>query len=161
MHLLGSGAILCEVIAAADLLAGEWEIASDVWSVTSFSELSRDARETNRYNRWHPTEVPHESHVARCLGDPVPVIAATDYVVAYPQLISAYVRQRFVALGTDGFGRSDTRSVLRRFFEVDRFHITVAALSALAEEKRIQPLAVREAIDKYRVNTEVEAPWNR
>ena len=108
MHLLGSGAILREVIAAAELLAKDWQVASDVWSVTSFSELARDAREVERYNRLHPESAARSSHVAHCLAEPFPVIAATDYVAAYPQLVSAYIDNRFVALGTDGFGRSDT-----------------------------------------------------
>jgi pyruvate dehydrogenase E1 component len=161
VHLLGSGAILREAIAAAELLATHWQVASDVWSVTSFSELAREARETDRYNRLHPTESPRTSHVACCLGDSYPVVAATDYVVAYPQLISAYVQQRFVALGTDGFGRSDKRSALRRFFEVDRHQIVVAALYAFALEGKVSPDVVARAIKRYEIDTDIPSPWTR
>jgi len=161
VHLLGSGAILREVIAAADLLATEWQIGSDVWSVTSFSELARDARETERYNRLHPEESNRVSYVARCLAEPFPVIAATDYVAAHPQLISAYVKQRFVALGTDGFGRSDTRRALRRFFEVDRHHIVVAVLHTLASQDRISTATVATAIAQYGIDSQGAPPWAR
>jgi pyruvate dehydrogenase E1 component len=161
VHLLGSGAILPEVIAAAELLATEWQIASNVWSVTSFSELAREARGTERHNRLHPEEHSRISHVAACLREPFPVIAATDYVAAYPQLVSAYVSQRFVALGTDGFGRSDTRSTLRRFFEVDRFQIVVAALHALAGEARIPAATVVAAIAQYGIDPDAAPPWAR
>lgn len=159
VHLLGSGAIFREVLAAANLLAIEWQIASDVWSVTSFSELAREARDVERYNRLNPRDVPHVSYVANCLAEPFPVIAATDYVVAYPQLIAAYVENRFVALGTDGFGRSDTRNALRRFFEVDRHHIVVAALAALAGQ--VAPMVVAEAIERYGLDSTSAAPWTR
>jgi len=161
LHLLGSGTILREVIAAAELLAADWQVASNVWSVTSFSELARDARETARLNRLHPEQVPRASHVATCLAEPLPVVAATDYVAAYPQLISSYIRQPFVALGTDGFGRSDTRDALRRFFEVDRHHITVAALHTLAGEGRVTSKTVSEAIVRYAIDPKEAAPWIR
>ena len=159
VHLLGSGAILREVIAAAELLAKDWQIASDVWSVTSFSELARDAREIERYNRLHPESVARTSHVARCLAEPFPVIAATDYVAAYPQLVSAYIDNRFVALGTDGFGRSDTRKALRGFFEVDRHHIVVAALDSLPDQ--VPRATVAAAIARYEIDSEALAPWVR
>jgi pyruvate dehydrogenase E1 component len=159
--LLGSGAILREVLAAAELLASGWNIASDIWSVTSFSELARDARETERYNRLHPSETPRGSHLADCLTDTHPVIAATDYVVALPHLIGGHLRQRFVALGTDGFGRSDTRAALRSFFEVDRHHIVVAALHALAMDGVIPDITASAAIERYGLATEALAPWTR
>lgn len=159
VHLLGSGAIFREVIAAAELLATDWRVASDVWSVTSFSELARDARETARFIRLHPDQASHMSHLATCLADPLPVIAATDYVAAYPGLISSFIRQPFVSLGTDGFGRSDTRDALRRFFEVDRHQIVVAALYTLADEGSIPPRTVSEAIARYRINPDASAPW--
>jgi pyruvate dehydrogenase E1 component len=161
VHLLGSGAILREVIAAADLLKADWQIESDVWSVTSFSELARDARECARWNRLHPEEPPRLSHVGRCLVEGYPVVAATDYVVAYPQLIAAYVRSRFVALGTDGFGRSDTRTALRRFFEVDRYHVVLAALHALSRDEVIPVSCVTAAIARYGVDVHEEPPWTR
>ena len=159
VHLMGSGAILREVIAAAELLATEWQISSRVWSATSFGELARNARETSRRNRLHPESPLKVSHLADCLKDTVPVIAATDYVVAYPQLISAYLRQPFVALGTDGFGRSDTRTALRRFFEVDRHHITVAALHALAEQGAIASALVSKALIRYGIDPHTPSPW--
>jgi pyruvate dehydrogenase E1 component len=159
VNLLGSGAIFREVIAAAELLEKDWHIASDVWNVTSFSELAREARETERFNRLHPTETQRVSHVAKCLADAVPVIAATDYVAAYPQLIAAYVSNRFVTLGTDGFGRSDTRQALRHFFEVDRHQIVVAALDSLRDQ--VPRSMVAEAIKRYGINADVSPPWHR
>jgi pyruvate dehydrogenase E1 component len=157
--LLGSGAILREVIAAGELLAADWQISGTVWSVTSFSELARDARETVRYNRLHPEATPRTSHVATCLSDNLPIIAATDYVVAYPQLISAYVRQPFLALGTDSFGRSDTRATLRRFFLVDRHHIVLAALHTLAQIGSIARSVVSAAINRYAIDPHNPPPW--
>jgi len=159
VHLLGSGAIFREVIAAAELLAKDWCVASHVWSVTSFSELARDARETARFNRLHPALERRTSHLASCLAEPLPVIAATDYVAAYPDLISSFIRQPFVSLGTDGFGRSDTRDALRRFFEVDRHQIVIAALHTLADEGLISRSTVVEAIAQYGINPDVAAPW--
>jgi pyruvate dehydrogenase E1 component len=161
VRLLGSGTILREVEAAADLLAAEWGIGSEVWSVTSFSELAREAREVERANRLRPGEEPRTSHLARCLaGQPAPVIAATDYVRAYPELIAAHVAAPFTALGTDGFGRSDTRAKLRRFFEVDRQHVVVAALSSLVREQHLAPEVVAQAIARYGLDASRPAPWN-
>jgi pyruvate dehydrogenase E1 component len=154
VHLLGSGAILREVIAAASLLESDWDVGSAVWSVTSFSELAREAREVLRHNRLHPRQPSRISYVAECLAEPYPVIAATDYVVAYAQLISAYIDNPFVALGTDGFGRSDTRSALRKFFEVDRYQIAIAALMALGLTEE-----AANAIDRYQIESETTAPW--
>jgi pyruvate dehydrogenase E1 component len=159
VHLLGSGTILREVIAAAELLAKEWQVASDVWSVTSFSELARDARETERQNRLHPAAAPRTSYVAHSLSGDSPIVAATDYVAAYPQLIAPCLRNRFIALGTDGFGRSDTRSSLRRFFEVDRHHIVLAALDTL--RPRIAAETMTAAIERYAIDAEARAPWRR
>jgi pyruvate dehydrogenase E1 component len=159
VQLLGSGAILREVIAAGELLATDWQVASDVWSVTSFSELARDAREVTRYNRLHPEGPSRASHLMNTLEEHAPIVAVSDYVVAYPQLISAYVRQPFVALGTDGFGRSDTRAALRRFFEVDRYHITIAALHALAEEGSIVSSIVSFAMTRYGIDPHTPPPW--
>src|SRR5437870_1966963 len=112
VRLLGSGAILREIVAAGALLAEDWQVASDIWSVTSYSELAREARASERWNRLHPEQEPKLSHVQRCLAGDAPVIAASDYVRAYPQLIGSYIDARFIALGTDGFGRSDTRAAL-------------------------------------------------
>jgi pyruvate dehydrogenase E1 component len=131
VRLLGSGAILREVLAAARRLADDHGLAVEVFSVTSFSELAREAAELQRQDRLEPLPEPRLSHVARLLGGTVPVVAATDYVRAWPQLIAEYVDARYLTLGTDGFGRSDTREQLRRFFEVDAASITAAALQAL------------------------------
>ena len=160
VRLLGSGAILREVIAAAELLAKDWQIGSDVFSVTSFTELAREAREIERINRLHPEETQQVSFVGTQLAGDAPIIAATDYVRAYPQLIASYVDASFVALGTDGFGRSDTRSTLRSFFEVDRHHIVVAALHVLASQGKIESRRVSEAIRRYDIDTECSAPWS-
>jgi pyruvate dehydrogenase E1 component len=159
VRLLGSGTILREVIAAADLLAVDFGIASDIFSVTSFSELDRDARAVERYNRQHPLEAPKLGHIDRCLTGSAPVVAATDYVRAYPQLIASHVNGRFVALGTDGFGRSDTRAALRDFFEVDRHYIVLAALWALARDGHVKRDALQTAIERYSLDVNRSDPW--
>jgi pyruvate dehydrogenase E1 component len=159
LRLLGSGAILREVIAAGEMLRDEWKIASEVWSVTSFAELAREAAEVARWNRLHPDDDVRTSHVERCLSMNVPIVAATDYVRAYPQLIASYVASPFVALGTDGFGRSDTRTALRAYFEVDRRHVVVAALDALAKQGNIQRRSVAEAIARYGIAVDERPPW--
>jgi pyruvate dehydrogenase E1 component len=158
VQLLGSGTILREVEAAADLLAGDFGIGADVWSATSFTELRRDGMEVERWNRLHPGEDQRVPFVAAALaGHDGPIVAATDYIRAFPDQIRPYTGDRgFTALGTDGFGRSDRRAALRSFFEVDRFHVVVAALRALGEDD-----AAAAAIERYRVDTEVEPPWQR
>jgi pyruvate dehydrogenase E1 component len=159
VRLLGSGCILPEVIAAAGLLFEDFGVASDIFSVTSFSELAREARLVERHNRHHPLEAPGRSHLSRCLPGTAPIVAATDYVRAYPELIAAHVRAPFIALGTDGFGRSDTRAALRDFFEVDRRHIAVAALSALVESGHLDRQIVGSAIVRYQIDAARAAPW--
>ncbi|MES2957295.1 MAG: alpha-ketoglutarate dehydrogenase [Pseudomonadota bacterium] len=159
VRLVGSGAILREVIAAAELLASDWGVAAEVWSATSFSELAREAREVERFNRLHPAEPTRRSHVEQCLGGNAPVIAATDYVRAWPQLIAPYLAAPFTTLGTDGFGRSDTRAALRRFFEVDRYHVVLAALTALRARGEADASACVEAIARYGLSTDAQAPW--
>jgi pyruvate dehydrogenase E1 component len=159
VRLLGSGAILREVIAAADILLNEYGIVSELYSVTSFSELARDARAVERHNRLHPIEEPTMSHIEHYLSGNAPIIAATDYVRAYPQLIAPYVGGRFLALGTDGFGRSDTRAALRKFFEVDRHHIAIAALSTLVREGTLDRDVMQSAIAGWRVDIASAAPW--
>jgi hypothetical protein len=135
VRLLGSGTILREVIAAAELLQHDWQVASDVWSATSYSELARDAREVERWNRLHPEAPRRASHVQACLGGDLPIVAASDYVRAWPQLVASHAGAPFVALGTDGFGRSDTRAELRRFFEIDRHQIVLAALDSSGAQR--------------------------
>jgi len=159
VQLLGSGTILREVIAAAELLANDWNIESEVWSVTSFSELARDAREVERWNRLHPQQAVKRSHVGQCLAGQVPVIACTDYVRALPQLIASYVQASYTVLGTDGFGRSDTRSALRRFFEVDRHQIVLTALTSLAQQGKLDADFCVQAIERYGIETDALAPW--
>ncbi|WP_353249330.1 alpha-ketoglutarate dehydrogenase [Salinisphaera sp. T31B1] len=159
VRLVGSGSILHEVRAAAALLAADWQITTEIWSATSFAELARQAREIERWNRHHPDQAQRVSHVAGCFDDATPVIAATDYVQAYPQLIAAYIGSPYSTLGTDGFGRSDTRAAVRRFFEVDRYQIVLSALSALAREGTIDPVLPGQAIAGYRIDTDTPAPW--
>ena len=159
VRLVGSGTILREVMAAARLLADEWRVASTVFSATSFSELARDARDVQRWNRLHPTAPQRESHVRRLLGGTDPIVAATDYVRAYPELIAAHVDAPFTALGTDGFGRSDTRVALRAFFEVDRHHIVAAALSALATAGRLDAGVAAAALARAGLDAERPPPW--
>jgi len=162
VQLMGSGTILREVEAAAELLAQDFDVAADVWSVPSFTELGRDGMAVERWNRLHPTEQPRVPYVEQCLADrPGPVVAATDYIRAFADQIRPYVPRSYRVLGTDGFGRSDYRRKLRRFFEVDRHHVTVAALASLAEAGEVDAARVGEAIERYGIEVDVEAPWRR
>jgi pyruvate dehydrogenase E1 component len=149
------------MLEAAKLLTSDWQIPCEVWSATSFSELAREAREIERRNRLNPLSKPEESHVSKCLSGKIPVVAASDYVRAYPQLIASYFEAPYTVLGTDGFGRSDTRSALRSFFEVDRSQIAVAALTALARSGVIDRSRVAEAIARYGIATGANSPWSR
>jgi pyruvate dehydrogenase E1 component len=160
VQLLGSGAILREVEAASDLLAADYGIAADVWSVTSFTELCRDGIDKERWNLLHPDDQPKRGYAELCLTDTLgPVIAATDYMRNFAEQIRPYVPRRYVTLGTDGYGRSDTREALRQFFEVNRHYIVVATLKALADEGRIDRAKIGEAIRRYGINPEKPAPW--
>ncbi|MEJ2479858.1 MAG: pyruvate dehydrogenase (acetyl-transferring), homodimeric type [Acidihalobacter sp.] len=153
VQLLGSGTILREVIAAAELLEKDFGVTADIWSATSFNELHRDGAEVERWNRLHPEQKPRECHVARKLaGRNGPFIAATDYVKTFADQIRAWVPGRYVVLGTDGFGRSDTRAQLRKYFEVDRYHVAVAALKALADEGTVPAADVSKAIKLYGID---------
>jgi pyruvate dehydrogenase E1 component len=156
LQLLGSGTILREVLAGSELLAADWDAEADVWSVTSFTELRRDGMEAERWSRLHPTEAPRRAYVADRLAADVPVVAATDYQRTLPDLIRPWVDAPYTVLGTDGYGRSDYRRALRRFFEVDRHHVVVAALHALG---RADDAAA--AIAKYEIDPDTEAPWRR
>jgi pyruvate dehydrogenase E1 component len=160
VRLLGSGTILREVIAAADLLENDFGVAADVWSCPSFNELRREGLEAERWNLLHPAATSRTSYVEECLAKREgPVVAATDYMRAFPEQIRPYVRKRYVCLGTDGFGRSDYRVALRRFFEVNRHYVTVAALKALADEGMLAAAQVAAAIAKYGIDAEKPAPW--
>ena len=162
VQLLGSGTILREAIAAADLLKADFGIAANVWSVTSWSELRRDGMACARHNRLNPSAAPRISHVAASLAKAAgPAIAASDHVATVPDLIREYVPQRYVTLGTDGYGRSDTRENLRRFFEMDRHHIAVAALAALADEKKIKKEIVADAVRRYGIAGDTAPAWER
>jgi pyruvate dehydrogenase E1 component len=161
VQLLGSGTILREVQAGADLLADDFGVAADVWSVTSFTELRRDGIEADRWNMLHPTEEARVPFVTRSLqGREGPVIASTDYMRSFADGIRPFVDRRYRVLGTDGYGRSDFRRKLRRFFEVDRHYVAVAALKALAEEGTVKPEQVQEAIDRYEIVTDRPAPFH-
>ena len=160
VRLVGSGALLREVLAAAELLAQEWRVATEVWSATSFSELDREAREVERWNRLHPAAAPRSSHLQRCLGGPTPIVAASDWVRAWPLLVAGHLRAPFTALGTDGFGRSDTRAALRSFFEVDRHQVVLAALTALKDAGAVDAATCLRAIERYGLDAEAPSPWS-
>ncbi len=159
VQLLGSGTILRESLAAAELLKKDFGVTADIWSVTSFNELRREGLSVYRWNMLHPEENPRQSYVEQCLGDTQgPVIAATDYMKTYADQIREFVGSTYEVLGTDGFGRSDTRARLRKFFEVDRHYIAVAALSALVKDNVIEAGQVAKAIEMYDINPDKPDP---
>jgi pyruvate dehydrogenase E1 component len=159
VQLMGSGTILREVIAAAELLEKDFEVASDIWSVTSFNELHRDGVATQRANMFAPEKEPGKSYVETCLSDHAgPIIAATDYVRSYADQIRSFLDRSYTVLGTDGFGRSDTREKLREFFEVNRYYVAVAALYALSQEGLIPAKKVTEAMKKYKIDPKKPNP---
>ena len=159
VQLLGSGTILREAIAAAELLDKDFGVKADIWSCPSFTELRRDGFDCERWNRLHPEDAPKVSYVEQCLGGRSgPAIAATDYVRAYADQIRAFVPMRYTVLGTDGFGRSDTRANLRRHFEVDRYYIAHAAIAALASDGKLNGKDVARAIKEYRIDVEKVNP---
>jgi pyruvate dehydrogenase E1 component len=159
VRLLGSGTILREVEAAAELLGSDFGIPADVWSVTSFTELRRDGLASDRESRLRGGER-RTPWVTECLaGSDAPVIASTDYLRAVPDGIRAWVPARYEVLGTDGFGRSDWRRNLRRFFEIDRHHVVVAALRALEAEGKVDAAKVDEAIARYEIDANAPDPW--
>jgi len=162
VQLMGSGTILQEVIAGAELLKADFGVEADIWSCPSFNLLHRDAIEVERFNRLHPLEAEKVPFVTSQLqGHDGPVIAATDYIRSYADRIRAYIPNDYHVLGTDGFGRSDSRANLRRFFEVDRYNVAVAALSALAEQGKVSKETVQQAIEKYGINADVAPSWKR
>jgi pyruvate dehydrogenase E1 component len=153
VQLLGSGSILREVLAGADLLRDDFGVHADVWSATSFNELRRDGLDAERWNLLHPEEPQRKSYVEEQLGDrPGPVVAATDWVKAYADQIRPFVPGHYRVLGTDGFGRSDRRGELRRHFEVNRHFVAVAALKALADTGAVAPATVAQAIERYKID---------
>ena len=159
VQLMGSGTILREVIGAAELLMKDFGVVADVWSVTSFNELRRDALEVERWNQLHPEEPPRKSWIENCFGDrPGPYIAATDYMKIVPDQIHGWVPGTFYSLGTDGYGRSDARKALREHFEVDARYIAITALNALAVDGKLDRKTVAVAIKKYGIDPDRPDP---
>jgi pyruvate dehydrogenase E1 component len=161
VQLLGSGTILREIIAASKILSKEYNIDSDIWSVTSFNELRRNGMETERVNLLNPNEKPKKTYVHKCLDKrDGPVIAASDYTRAFADQIRPYTDKTFYSFGTDGYGRSDTRKNLRKFFEVDKEHIVAFTLSALAKEQLIGSKDADKAIKKFKIDKNRDFPAN-
>ena len=159
VRLLGGGTLLREIIAAAELLENDWNTGCDIFSVTSFNELARDGLAVERWNMLHPQEDQQEPYITTVLGgEDSPVVSSTDYIKAYSDQVREYVPATFVALGTDGFGRSDTREKLREFFEVDRKYIVVAALHALAIDGKIEKSVVANALQRYAIDPDKPNP---
>jgi len=159
IQLLGSGAILREMIAAAEILSKEYRIDSDVWSVTSFNELRKDGMDTERKNLLNPGEKPERSYVEKCLGKREgPILAASDYIRTYADQIRPYISKSFYSFGTDGYGRSDSRKNLRKFFEVDKEHIVAYALSVLSKEQLLSSKEAEKAIKKYKIDKDKPIP---
>jgi pyruvate dehydrogenase E1 component len=162
VQLMGSGTILREVEAAAELLEKDWGVAADVWSATSFTELRRNGLAAERWNMLHPESKPRVAYVTECLDKRAagPVVAASDYVKTFADQIRPFIpkERTYRVLGTDGFGRSDSRAKLRHFFEVNRYFVTIAALKALADQGEGKPKAVADAIKKYGIDPEKADP---
>jgi pyruvate dehydrogenase E1 component len=162
VQLLGSGTILREVLAAAEMLEADWGVAADVWSATSFTELRRDGLAAERWNLLHPEAKPRASYVEKMLKErPAgPVVAASDYIKTFAEQIRSFVpkERAYRVLGTDGFGRSDSRAKLRHFFEVNRNFVVVAALKTLAEQGDVKAKVVADAIKKYGIDSEKADP---
>jgi pyruvate dehydrogenase E1 component len=158
-HILASGTAMLAALEAQALLAEHHDVAADVWSATSYQQLRADALEVDRWNRLHPQKRPRVPYVTQQLSaDPAAVIAVSDYMKAVPDQIARFVPGSYTVLGTDGYGRSDTRDALRRHFETDAAHIVVAVLGALGREERIDPALVSEAMDRYRIDAETPPP---
>ena len=157
--MFGSGSILNETIKAAEILSKDFGIDSDVWSITSYSEIQRNGAEILRWNQLHPDKKPKETYIQKCLkGRSGPVIAASDYIRSHVDQIRPYINSSFYTLGTDGYGRSDTRKELRKFFEVNKESIVVNTLSALSHEQKIASKVVNDAIKKYKIDPEKPYP---
>ena len=159
--MMGSGTILREVIAAAELLEKDWDVAADVWSATSFTELRRDGLAAERWNLLHPEEKPRIAYLTQCLEKRVgPVVAASDYIKTFADQVRPFIPKEriYKVLGTDGFGRSDSRAKLRHFFEVNRYFVAIAALKALADSGEGKAKTVSEAIRKYGIDPDKADP---
>ena len=159
IQILGCGTILREMTAAAEILSKEYNIDSDVWSVTSFNELRKNGMEVERKNLLNPGEKGEKSYVEKCLGKREgPIVAASDYMRAYADQIRPYISKSFYSFGTDGYGRSDSRKNLRKFFEVDKEHIVTYALSVLAKEQLIASKDAEKAMKKYKIDKDKPIP---
>jgi len=159
VRLLGSGPLMGETLAAAELLKNDWGIEPGIWNVTSFSELRRDAEETERWNLIHPDKIPRHSHLEQCLSKHrVPTVSVSDYVKMVSEQIGPYVPGPYYSLGTDGFGRSETRQALRHFFEVDRYYIVLTAIRALALDGKLEMSKVDAVMKKYNLDPEKPSP---
>jgi pyruvate dehydrogenase E1 component len=159
IQLLGCGTILREIIAAAEILSKDYNIDSDVWSVTSFNELRNDGMKIERKNLLNPGKKPEKSYIEKCLGNKEGlIVAASDYIKTYADQIRPYISRSFYSFGTDGYGRSDGRKNLRKFFEVDKEYIVTYALSALAKEQLISSKYAEEAMKKYKIDKDKPIP---
>ena len=161
IQLMGSGTILREVIAASSLLLSDWGIAADVWSAPSFTLLARDGQDVERWNMLHPTATARVPYITECLNETAgPIVVATDYMRTFAEQVRAFVPKgrSYKVLGTDGFGRSDSRAKLREFFEVNRYFVVIAALKTLADEGAISAAVVAQAIAKYGIDAEKPNP---
>ncbi len=159
VQLLGCGAILREVIVAADLLAQDFGVVAEIWATPGINELARDGNDATRWNLLHPDQTPRLPYVSACLeGHPGPVVAATDYIRLYAEQLRPFIPRPYLVLGTDGYGRSDTRAQLRRHFEVNSHYIVLAALKLLADEGAVPVTKVLEAIEKYGIDADKPNP---
>ena len=160
VHLMGCGAILREVEAAAEILKNDFNVSSDIWSLTSVNELRKDGLEVSRWNRLHPDETPKQAYITEQLnkrfakGFAAPVVVATDYMKLYADQLREFIPARYAVLGTDGFGRSDTREQLRRHFEVDRYHVVISALKSLSDEGKLDVKVVKDAMDAFNIDAD-------
>lgn len=160
IQLFGSGPILREALRAQEVLAERYRVASDVWSVTSYKQLGFEAMEAGRWNALHPTEPPRDSYIEKCLkGTEGPYIAVSDYVRLVPEMIAPWIPGELITLGTDGFGRSESRQALRRFFEIDAESIVIASLGSLAKLGKIDRKEIQQAIEDLGMDPEKPAPW--
>ena len=158
-HIFGSGSILREALRAQEILQKDYNVLADVWSATSYKELRRDALEVERWNLLHPTKKPKKSYISQLLAkEEGPFVAASDYMKIVPEQVNRWVPGGLYSLGTDGFGRSDTRESLRRFFEVDAECITIAVLNQLAQQGKVKPNVVKKAIDELGIDAEKSDP---
>jgi len=158
-QLFGSGTIMYEVLKAQQILEEKYNVAADVWSVTSYKSLYRDGNDCERWNMLHPVQTPRVPYVTQCLKDaPGVFVAASDYMKVLPESIAQWVPRPLIALGTDGFGRSENRASLRDFFEVDAKHVVLATLHALAREKHIEIKKVEQAVRDFGINPEKANP---